>query len=98
MMKVLSIIGTQEIILLLTILAYIGIPVLLIDWFIKSINKMNSSLDQIAKSNTAYEIEKLFALKEKGIISQQEFDECSVPHVRDKHDFQANSFPFVKTF
>jgi hypothetical protein len=70
-----SLFGSQEIIVLLSLLFYIGIPVALITWFVGSINKINSQLSSIETGNSANEIEKLFMLKEKGAITRQAFDE-----------------------
>ena len=66
----LNILGTQEIIILL-IIAIPCIVVFLVLRFIRNLVKRNR---KAAGIQIAGEIEKLFALKEKGIITQQEFD------------------------
>jgi hypothetical protein len=66
---IISVLGTQEIIILLSA----GIPLFLIIWFARMLKR--KQLSSTAGINPANEIEKLFSLKEKGAITQQEFDD-----------------------
>ncbi len=67
--------GFQE---LLLICIVIVIPVILIAVFVfllvKYLNKRNQSKSKIINVSTTDELERLHSLKEKGIITQEEFD------------------------
>lgn len=63
-------IGTQEIVVLLTLV----IPVVGIYLLVRFFKNWRQQTGKATVTHTAAEIEKLFALKEKGVITQQEFD------------------------
>jgi hypothetical protein len=64
------IIGTQEIMLLLML----AIPIAGIFLLVRFFKNWRRQTRKASTIHTAAEIEKLFALKEKGVITQQEFD------------------------
>lgn len=59
---------------LLFLFFIIGIPVILIVVFVKYLNGRNNSKSKLLNASTVDELEKLYSLKEKGIITQEEFD------------------------
>ncbi len=63
-------IGTQEIIILLTL----GLPVIIIYFLVRFFKAQQKRINNTTGMNVTIEIEKLFALKEKGAITEQEFE------------------------
>ena len=63
--------GFQE---LLLIFIVIGLPVALIIFLVKLFSKPNKPTKTSSNISLADELEKLNSLKEKGVITQEEFD------------------------
>ena len=63
-------IGTQEIVILMTL----GIPLIAVYLLVRFFVQQRQQNRNAAATHTAAEIEKLFAFKEKVVITQQEFD------------------------
>jgi uncharacterized membrane protein len=53
----------------------LGIPVVIIVWIIRVFTRRNKNINRMAGFHTATEIEKLFTLKEKGAITEKEFND-----------------------
>ena len=63
--------GFQELLLLFIV---IGVPLILIFILVKYLNGRNNSKNKTLNTSAADEVEGLYSLKEKGIITQKEFD------------------------
>ncbi len=63
--------GFQELLLMFIV---IGIPIILIFLLIKYLSGRSNSRNKSFTNSTAEELEKLHSLKEKGVITQEEFE------------------------
>ena len=66
----LGLLGTQE----LFVLIYLFIPIAIIYLVFRFFRKLQRQNSQSTRNAVAAEINRLFLLKEKGVLTQQEFD------------------------